>query len=382
MITTERPLFTMGYQRAGGYPVLRVAGALHHAELDGVLARRRALLVVSPTVERLHGGELDALAGRSDGTVHRTRCASGERAKVVPAVEALCKAAFAAGLDRDGLLVAVGGGVCCDLVTLAASIYRRGVAHVRVPTTLVGQIDAGLGAKGAANFAGRKNAVGCFHPPALVLIDEQLMRTLPVGEVRAGLAEIVKMALVSDRRLFDLVEDALARLLETRFQEPAGIANTIVAVAARRMLEALEGNLFEDRTYRRIVDAGHTFSPRLEAASGFRIRHGEAVAIDLALSAAIAARLGLLPEQERDRIVGLIVAAGLPTTSSHLTAELCCAALADAIVHRGGQLNLPLFESIGRPCFVDEPETIERVLEPALGDVRACPSHEFGAIAS
>ena len=382
MIATESPLFAMGYERAGGYPVLRVAGALDHSELDAQLARRRALLVVSPTVERLHRPALDALAGRSGGMVHRTRCASGERAKVLPAVEALCNAAFAAGLDRHGLLVAVGGGVCCDLVTLTASIYRRGIAHIRVPTTLVGQIDAGLGAKGAANFAGRKNAVGCFHPPALVLIDERLMRTLPVAEVRAGLAEIVKMALVTDPRLFDLVEDTLPSLLETRFQEPAGAASTIVAVAARRMLEALEGNLFEDHTYRRIVDAGHTFSPRLEAASGFRIRHGEAVAIDLALSATIAARLGLLPERERDRIVDLIVAAGLPTTSSHLTAELCREALADAIAHRGGQLNLPLFEGIGRPRFVDEPATVERVLEPALEDLRARSSHKILAIAS
>ena len=147
------------------------------------------------------------------------------------------------------------------------------------------------------------------------------------------------------------------------------------------MIEALEANPFEERTHRRIVDAGHTFSPRLEAASGFQMRHGEAVAIDLALSTTIAARLGILDHDASARILGLITATGLPTTSPHLTVDLCRDALIEAVSHRGGQLHLPLFAAVGRPQFVESREDVEAVLGPALSDLRS-PPHRTHHLAS
>jgi 3-dehydroquinate synthase len=266
-------------------------------------------------------------------------------------------------------MIAIGGGICMDVVTVAASMYRRGIRHVRVPTTLVGQIDAALGAKGAVNFAGRKNSVGCFHPPSLVIVDQRLLRTLPVAELRAGLAEIVKIALVSDRALFELLEETLPEVMESGFAAPRAAAETILSRAALRMLEALNGNLFEHQSLRRTVDAGHTFSPKLEAASGFSLRHGEAVAIDLALSAEISTLLGLLAPSDCRRIAQLLGSAGLSTTSVFLTEQLCADALGDAILHRGGNLNLPLFGQIGSPTFWNSRAEIERVLPIALGNL-------------
>jgi len=362
--------FTMDHERAGRYTVRIVPEALNRPELDAVLDGRRSLVVVSPTVERLYAPALDALAARNGPRMRRIVCVSGEPAKGLAAVERICDAALAAGMDRHGVFVAVGGGVCSDLVTMAASLVRRGVRCVRIPTTLVAQIDAAIGAKGAVNFAGRKSSLGCFHPPALVLADPVLLRTLPLPEIRAGLAEIIKIALVSDAPLFELLERVVPELLATRFQEPADDATTVMAASIRRMLEALDGNLFEDRSYRRTVDAGHTFSPKLEAAARFTIRHGEAVAVDLALSATLAARLGFLATGTSERIRRLIATAGLPITSDDLTAELCRDALAEAVRHRGGRLNLPLFDAVGHARFVDTSQVVDQVLELALEDLR------------
>lgn len=359
----------MSHHRQGEYAVRRVRNAFAFDAYADLLADGEALLVLSPTVSRVYGREVEGLVAASGGVIARTLCVSGEPAKQMAAVEHICEAALHGGLSRNGVMVAMGGGICMDVVTVAASMYRRGIRHVRVPSTLVGQIDAGLGAKGAVNFAGRKNSVGCFHPPSLVIVDQRLLRTLPFAELRAGLAEIVKIALVSDCALFELLEATLPEIVDSGFAAPRAAAETILSLAALRMLEALDGNLFEQQSLRRTVDAGHTFSPKLEAASGFSLRHGEAVAIDLALSAEISTLLGLLAPSDCRRIVQVLGSVGLPITSAFLTEQMCADALGDAILHRGGNLNLPLFRDIGSPTFWNSRTEIEGVLPIALGNL-------------
>lgn len=361
--------FVMSHHRQGAYIVRRVPNAFDLEAYANLFADSDALLVLSPTVSRVYSREVDELVKTSGGAIARTMCVSGEPAKQMAAVEGVCKAALHTGLSRHGVMIAMGGGICMDVVTVAASMYRRGIRHVRVPSTLVGQIDAGLGAKGAVNFAGRKNSVGCFHPPSLVILDQRLLRTLPIPELRAGLAEVIKIALVSDCALFDLLEATLPEIIESRFAAPRAAAETILSRGALRMLEALDGNLFEDQSLRRTVDAGHTFSPKLEAASGFGLRHGEAVAIDLALSAEISTLFGLLAPSACRRIVEMFGSLGLSVTSAFLTEELCVEALEDAISHRGGNLNLPLFGRIGSPTFWNSRAEIEDVLPTALGNL-------------
>jgi 3-dehydroquinate synthase len=359
----------MRHGQRGEYAVRCVEDAFHDRELEALLGQRRALIVVSPTVERILGSRIHDAFGSGTGRVLCIRSSSGETGKTFSAVETICRGALALRLDRRGVIVAIGGGVCCDLVTVAASLYRRGVLHARIPTTLVGQIDAGLGAKGAVNFAGRKNALGCYHPPKLVLLDRALLRSLPLEEIRCGIAEIIKMALASDPELFEAVETHLGVLLASRFQAPDGAAQQVTEVAARRMLEALQGNLFEDRSLRRTVDAGHTFSPALEAASGFALRHGEAVAIDLALCAVISKRLGLLASGECERVLRLIDSAGLPIYSGDFTEDLARTALQEAIAHRGGRLHLPLFQEIGRVSFLESVAAVDHEIASALEEL-------------
>src|SRR5436190_23291776 len=136
-------------------------------------------------------------------------------------VAAVCNEALSHGLNRTGVLISMGGGVCSDIVTLSASLIRRGVAHIRVPTTLIGQIDAGIGLKGAVNFCGKKSFVGCFHPPEQVLIDPAFLQSLPRRSLVSGMAEATKMGIARDARLFELLERCSAELVMSGFDHPA-----------------------------------------------------------------------------------------------------------------------------------------------------------------
>jgi len=328
-------------------------------ELAGWIGEHRALLVTTPTVRARWGQALAALDGPR---VHLVELCCDEQRKDLAHVERLCAEAVRARLGRRDLIVAVGGGVCTDLCTMAASLYKRGIRHLRVPTTLVGQVDASIGVKGAVNFRGLKSHLGCFYAPWRVLVLPAFLASLPARRLREGLAEIVKIALVRDPALFDLVERHGPSLLAAGFQAPPAVAWEVLERASLRMIEELQPNLFEDRTYERLVDFGHTFSVPLEPATGHTLSHGEAVAVDMALSMEIAALLGLAPPALRDRVLALLGALGLPSWSERLDLDLCRQALEQAAAHRGGRPNLVLPIEVGRAVFL----TSATVLKPTL----------------
>ena len=340
-------------------------------DLRTTVAGRRALFVTTPTVFRLYGEALQAQIGRYgiDGRVEVLELS--EATKDVGSVLRVCGLARSFGLDRRAVLVAFGGGVCSDVTTFAASMVRRGIAHVRIPTTLVGQVDAGVGLKGGVNFQGAKNYLGCFHPPDAVLVDRAFLRTLPPREVGQGLAEIVKVALARDAGLFAILERLGGRLLDGRLAEPDGEGEPVVRRAIGLMLEELASNPYEDRSLARLVDLGHSFSPQIEAASGFAVPHGDAVAIDMALTCLIAADLGLLAEGDALRVVRLLAALGLPTDSPLLNLELCRMSVRACALHRGGELNLVVPTAIGRAGFLRAPSDLpEEALARGLGRLR------------
>jgi 3-dehydroquinate synthase len=334
--------------------------------LAEALGERKVIVVTTPTVYRLYGPALRG-ALKSAPVAATIVLDVREETKSLQFVEQVCQEALAQGLDRRAVLVAFGGGVCSDVVTVAASLIRRGIAHVRVPTTLIGQVDAGIGLKGAVNFAGKKSFMGCFHPPEQVLIDPELLRSLPKRFLIAGLAEALKMGIARDARLFGLIERNAAELVATGFETPAGEATEVLQRSICSMLEELESNPFEDRTYERLVDFGHTFSNAIEGALSFDIHHGEAVAIDLALSACIAETIGILEEEACARIIGALRAASLPIWTRVLDLDLCQGALAEACRHRGGAMNLVVPATIGGAVFLRRREQLpEEVLERAL----------------
>jgi 2-epi-5-epi-valiolone synthase len=236
----------------------------------------------------------------------------------------------------------------------------------------VGQIDAGIGLKTGVNFRTSKNFLGSFHPPEHVLVDPAFLVTLPARELRQGFAEMVKIALVRDLGLFTLLEKHGRQLLRSRFRAPVTEAELAIQRSIALMLDELAANPFENRSLERLVDMGHTFSPELESASGFTISHGDAVAIDLALTCALGVELGMLEEVSAIRVHLLLELLDLPTGHELLDVALCKRAIGSAALHRGGRLNLVMPTAIGAADFVRETEFVtDAVLEAALRRLRS-----------
>jgi len=277
----------------GRTEVLIGAGAVERAaeHLDAWLRGRTLFVVSTPRLRALHGAALDPLRGLAARVVE-LEVPDGEEAKSVAHAHRLWDAMLAAGGKRDSRLVTFGGGTVGDLGGFVAGAFLRGIDYVQVPTTLLAQVDAAIGGKTAVDLAGGKNTVGLFHHPASVLSDTALLRTLPVGELRSGLVEVVKMAALLDPPLFERVETQLDALL-------AGDADAlapVVSAAAAAKCRVVERDP-EEGDLRRVLNFGHTLGHAVEGVEGYQgMRHGEAVAYGLLFAVRLAERRGLDPE--------------------------------------------------------------------------------------
>jgi 3-dehydroquinate synthase len=338
----------------------------HCATLSDLVAGKRVFALTTPTVERHYGETFHRLLESSCDHYTHIRMPLSERSKDLSSVMKVCRAVQECGLDRRGILIALGGGVCSDVLSLSASLVRRGVQHIRVPTTLLGAVDAGIGLKCGVNFGGHKNYLGCFYPPSHALVDVAYLRTLSRARIRQGLAEILKMALIADRGLFTTLRLHGAALIEGRFQSPAAVGRKVVARSIELMLGELQQNPYENRASERLADMGHTFSPALEPASDFALTHGEAVSIDMALTCVMAKMLGLMPAQDSNAFLSLLVDLGLPVYSPLLTLPLCRHAMKQAISHRGGKLNMVVPTRIGAGTFLGIESLPDSLLSSAI----------------
>ncbi|MFH9938085.1 sedoheptulose 7-phosphate cyclase [Streptomyces murinus] len=353
---------------------------------------RRVVAFTGPTVDRLYGRQLRAYldARFAPGTWSVHVLAGGEDRKRMETVEEICALAKSAGLDRGGVMLAVGGGVTCDLVGFAAAIYCRGVRYVKVNTTLVGQIDVGVGVKTGINALGTKNMLGAYHPPHASLNDPAFLRSLAPRDIRCGLGETAKMAIIKDARLFRTLEEC-PQVFQRPYATPAsltedrlgrrGVEDYVLRTSMRLMMEELCPNLRE-HDLARLVDFGHTFGPVMETASAYRIAHGESVAIDMALSSELARVLGLLDARDCERIVALIDALGLPVFDPETcTPELMDRALKASWERRGRRLHLVVPDGIGSAVFVDDLDDIPgAALQEAL-DALAARAQDASAAA-
>jgi 2-epi-5-epi-valiolone synthase len=333
---------------------------------------RKLVILVSETIDNLYGKKIREYFIRQFplDAFFIQRIKTGEKQKNLRNIETICLTAKKFKLDRKGLLIAVGGGVLNDMVGFAASIYKRGIQYIHINTTLVGQIDVAVGIKTAVNFNGTKNFLGSFYPPMAALNDPTFLYTLPIREIRCGLAEILKMAIICDRKLFELLEQYGEVGLGQHFAEDT-VTREIIHRAIIRMVEELYPNLYESNL-ERLVDFGHTFSPRIEVKSKYKIRHGEAVAIDMAISCRVACLLGYLTTEEYERIVRLYMKIGLPFFNEQTCdAKDLWDSLIEIYLHRGMKLNFIVPLTIGAADFIKEKEDIGfSVLQQAVSDLR------------
>lgn len=360
--------YRLEFARTAAYEVVRTSGPafdLGDATLSDALEGRPAFVVIDRRVDALYGTALRAYAATALRCIGIHPLHAAEATKSLATVEAICAAAAAAELPRDGVMLGIGGGVTLDQVGLAASLYRRGVRYARVPTTLVGIVDVGVGIKQAVNAEGRKSLLGAFYPAYVNVTDASFLASLPEPALACGLAEIVKMALICDAPLFALLEADGAALLAARFQDHPS-ANAVIDRAQVTMMDQLRDNLYED-DHARLVDFGHTFSPSLEVRTDYALAHGEAVGIDMVLSAAIAAELALCDGALVPRLAALLRSLALPVAHDALDRELALGAAAAARAQRGA-LNLVVPCGIGAVTYVQDLDA--PLLDAALARVR------------
>ena len=252
---------------------------------------------------------------------------------------------------RDEPIIAIGGGVLTDVVGFVASSYRRSVPHIKVPTTLMGYVDASVGIKTGLNFNGHKNRLGSFEPPLQVLLDRAFLKTLPRRHILNGVCEIIKLAVIKDPGLFAMLELHGAHSVSANFQDEIGAA--ILDRAITGMLEELQPNLFEEDLSRK-VDFGHTFSYGLETYDDADLLHGEAVLLDIAISVLVARARDLLTEQETGRVFALIAKLGIALNTETLDPVVLWRSLEERVQHRNGFQRVPMPDGIGNCVFLND----------------------------
>lgn len=259
---------------------------------------------------------------------------------------------------RSDILLAIGGGVLMDLVSLAANLYRRGVAVVKVPTTLLGFVDASIGIKTGINFLGQRNRLGTYYLNYDVMYDRSLLTTLSTDLIREGLGEIFKIAIIKSKELFELLETNIGEILNPKFYLTDAGGN-IISLSVKLMLEELHDNPTESNL-KRCVDFGHTFSPFAEMQSVqskeyLSIPHGLAVGADCVITSIISKNRGILCADDLHRICTVADTINFhPDHPIYEQNEILWSSLVDMTEHRGGDQNLPYPTALGEFDFIQD----------------------------
>ncbi|MCW2868092.1 MAG: 3-dehydroquinate synthetase [Marmoricola sp.] len=354
---------------------------LENPELaDTYRAFGRCLMVVDQNVRDLHGERIEAYFAHHEIPLTIFSLWIGEKRKTLATVERIVDAFADFGLLRKEPVLVVGGGLTTDVAGFACASYRRSTNYIRIPTTLIGLIDASVSIKVAVNHGKHKNRLGAYHASQKVLLDFSLLETLPEDQVRNGMAELIKIAVVANADIFDLLEKYGEDLLRTRFGHLDGddslrdAADTITYEAIRTMLTLEVPNLHE-LDLDRVIAYGHTWSPTLELTPETPYFHGHAINVDMAFSATVAHELGYLSDTERDRILGVMSSLGLALDSPYLTPELLRHGTESILQTRDGQLRAALPRPIGTCVFANDLDVdeLERILAVHKETVKAYP---------
>ena len=282
----------------------------------------------------------------------------GEQAKNEPQwVEQILEAVNRLGIDRHSYVVAIGGGAVLDMVGYAATIAHRGVRHVRIPTTVLAQNDSGVGVKNSVNYFNKKNFLGTFSPPFAVLNDFAFLRTLDDRDWRAGIAEALKVALIKDAAFYEFLTRNVAALNQ---REMPAMQQLIHRCAEMHLAHIAGGDPFEMGSSRPL-DFGHWSAHKLEQLTSYALRHGEAVAIGIALDTTYAYLAGRLPQPAWESVLATMEALGfelyIPELSLGLndpTSAPLLKGLQEFREHLGGQLTITLLDGIGKGVEVHE----------------------------
>lgn len=347
-----------------------VKGIFHRDNtfLASLLNGRQVIIFVDKNVAENFGNKIAEYFGfyKRYFVSYKTHIIDGdEDAKTMKTALNMVNQATEDGANRRVIFLAIGGGAMMDTVGFAAQLYRRGVDYIRIPTTLLGIVDAAVGVKVGVNYDNHKNLLGAFYPPLAVVSDIAFLQSLDARQLRGGIAEILKVAIISNAHLFKEIEEN-----EVDLANPAKLKQNpyqfedILKEAAVELVEHLKNDFYEQELMRH-VDFGHTMAHYFESVSNYQLSHGEAVAIDILISTYIAKERGILASNDFTRIVELHKRIGLPFYHSAITLETMWDGMQEAVSHKGGRLMMVIPKKIGQTVFIDSVSKEE--LNGALG---------------
>jgi 3-dehydroquinate synthase len=359
-ITVDVALGDRAYDIVIGRDVLPSLGARVAALRPGV----RTAVVTDRTVAKHWLAQTESSLAAAGIPTSRIIVEEGEGSKSYSGLEKVSEALIAARIERNDLVIALGGGVVGDLAGFAAAILRRGVDFVQVPTSLLAQVDSSVGGKTGINSPQGKNLLGAFHQPVLVIADTSVLDTLSPRQFRAGYAEVAKYGALGDEAFFAWLEANHADIFSGGSAREHAIATSCRAKAAIVSRDERETG------ERALLNLGHTFGHALEAVTGFsdRLFHGEGVSVGMVLAAEFSAKLGMIAEQDVVRIERHLAAVGLPTHLQDIAgfaqegladADALMALMAQDKKVKRGKLTFILLEAVGRAVIAND-------VEPAL----------------
>ncbi len=326
---------------------------------------KQAFVITHPRIKRLYGQAVEHSLKSNGYQTKIITLPEGEKTKSLAVVEHLIGQLIKARADRQAFVVALGGGVIGDLAGFLASVYMRGIDFIQIPTTLLAQVDSSVGGKVAVNHELGKNLIGSFWQPRLVITDPQVLQSLPLRQLRSGLAEVIKSAIIADRVFFTALERKIDELLKLNSPTLAWAIKKTCAIKAQ-VVEQDE----KEQGLRAILNYGHTLGHALETYHHYHhYLHGEAVAIGMAAAAQLAVELKLLDNNQSEAQKALIKRAGLPIIGEHEDINKILAIMKTDKKASAGEFNFVLTPQIGRARISKKiaPFPVLRVLKSVLG---------------
>ncbi|KAK6217949.1 Chitin synthase, class 7 [Pestalotiopsis sp. IQ-011] len=320
----------------------------------------RVLAVTDKNVYNVYGHKMEKYFKHYnlDLKIHKTSI--GEKAKTIDTFLEICDSMTEFGIIRKEPVLVVGGGLVTDVAGFACAAYRRNTNFIRVPTTVIGLIDASVSIKVAVNYGRYKNRLGAYHAPMHTFLDFTFLRTLPVAQVRNGFAELIKISSCSHLEVFDLLDKYCEQLIDSRFGRADGApdevrkaADVINREGIYEMLRLESPNLHEIGLDR-VIAYGHTWSPLHELVPETPLRHGHAISIDMAYSATLAMKRGLLSADEHRRLLTLFSRAGLTIDHPQFDDEVLDKGTAAILKTRDGKLRLAVPNPLGSCRFIND----------------------------
>ena len=347
------------HTQSHNYPIIITSQCDMAKEIAPYIKGKQVMIVTNTTVEKLYLADL--VAGlEEDFEVMSVVLPDGEQYKTQQYIDTIYDALMDNHCSRDVTLVALGGGVIGDMTGFAAASFMRGVNFIQIPTTLLSQVDSSVGGKTGINHPKGKNMIGAFWQPQMVLADMHTLTTLPQRELSAGMAEVIKYALIMDETFLDWLEDNMAALM--------GLDKVALAEAVARCCQYKADIVAQDEREagkRALLNFGHTFGHVIETHEGYgQWLHGEAVAAGMVQAAQLSHKMGWISEAQLQRICAVLISAKLPTQPPSIDTQIALDLMQHDKKVKSGQVRLILLKSVGDAVVTAdfEPKLLEEVL--------------------